>query len=285
MPVPLYEAKADLFRTLAHPARIRVLELLSDRDHAVHELLAQLRLEPSSLSQQLAVLRRRGLVRQQRVGGEVMYSIVVPETRDLLLAARLVLRALLADQAELEQALQPQPVLEAGVVSRGESKRERPRELIPAGQADPPHRSGRRTGAGRTTDPRPVPADRALAGSVQVRHVDAVRATAARWRSGRRSVRLRRRAVRGPAGRLAPACRRVAGDRAGDPEHGRAAATHLRGVPRPRVVVAVGDCARNCGVFAGAYGVAGAVADVVPVDLDVPGCPPSRRRSSRRCAG
>jgi Ni,Fe-hydrogenase III small subunit len=40
------------------------------------------------------------------------------------------------------------------------------------------------------------------------------------------------------------------------------------------VVVAVGDCARNCGVFAGAYGVAGAVADVVPVDLDVPGCPP-----------
>lgn len=122
MPVPLYEAKADLFRTLAHPARIRVLELLSDRDHAVHELLAQLHLEPSSLSQQLAVLRRRGLVRQQRVGGEVMYSIVVPETRDLLLAARLVLRALLADQAELEQALQPQPVLEAGVDSRGESE-------------------------------------------------------------------------------------------------------------------------------------------------------------------
>ena len=46
-------------------------------------------------------------------------------------------------------------------------------------------------------------------------------------------------------------------------------------VPEPRsVVVAVGDCARNCGVFAGAYGVAGAVADVVPVDLEVPGCPP-----------
>ena len=45
-------------------------------------------------------------------------------------------------------------------------------------------------------------------------------------------------------------------------------------VPAPKVVVAVGDCARNCGVFAGAYGVSGAVADVVPVDLDVPGCPP-----------
>jgi len=48
----------------------------------------------------------------------------------------------------------------------------------------------------------------------------------------------------------------------------------LEAVPRPRVVVAVGDCARNCGVFRGAYGVAGAVGDVVPVDLEVPGCPP-----------
>lgn len=44
--------------------------------------------------------------------------------------------------------------------------------------------------------------------------------------------------------------------------------------PSPKVVVAVGDCARNCGVFAGAYGVLGPVSDVIPVDLDVPGCPP-----------
>ena len=64
-------------------------------------------MEPSSLSQQLAVLRRVGLVRQHRVRGEVVYSIVVPQTRELLAAARLVLRELLADQAELEQALQP----------------------------------------------------------------------------------------------------------------------------------------------------------------------------------
>lgn len=45
-------------------------------------------------------------------------------------------------------------------------------------------------------------------------------------------------------------------------------------VPEPRLVVAVGDCARNCGVFAQAYGVVGAVGEVVPVDLEVPGCPP-----------
>ena len=45
-------------------------------------------------------------------------------------------------------------------------------------------------------------------------------------------------------------------------------------VPEPKLVVAVGDCARDCGVFRGAYGVAGAVSDVVPVDVEIPGCPP-----------
>ena len=42
MTVPLYEAKAELFRTLGHPVRIRVLELLCEKDHAVHELLADI---------------------------------------------------------------------------------------------------------------------------------------------------------------------------------------------------------------------------------------------------
>jgi len=48
----------------------------------------------------------------------------------------------------------------------------------------------------------------------------------------------------------------------------------LAAVPEPRVVLAVGDCARNCGMFARGYGVEGAVGDIVPVDLEVPGCPP-----------
>jgi formate hydrogenlyase subunit 7 len=49
----------------------------------------------------------------------------------------------------------------------------------------------------------------------------------------------------------------------------------LSATPEPRVVVAVGDCARNCGMFADGYGVVGAVGDVIPVDVEVPGCPPS----------
>jgi formate hydrogenlyase subunit 7 len=49
----------------------------------------------------------------------------------------------------------------------------------------------------------------------------------------------------------------------------------LNAVPEPRVVIAVGDCACNGGVFASAYGVVGSVADVIPVDVQVPGCPPT----------
>ena len=44
--------------------------------------------------------------------------------------------------------------------------------------------------------------------------------------------------------------------------------------PEPKLVVAVGDCAKTCGVFAGSYAVAGSVADVIPVDVFVIGCPP-----------
>jgi len=55
-----------------------------------------------------------------------------------------------------------------------------------------------------------------------------------------------------------------------DPLRNTVAAT-----PQPRVVIACGDCALNRGVFSDAYGVVGAVSDVVPVDVEVPGCPPT----------
>ena len=106
MVVPLYQAKAEFFKTLGHPARIRVLELLSERDHAVHELLDQIDIEQSNLSQQLAVLRRAGLVVQRREHGEVLYAISAPAVRDLLIAARSILLGLIEDQDGLKPELQ-----------------------------------------------------------------------------------------------------------------------------------------------------------------------------------
>ena len=117
MAVPLYQAKADFFRTLGHPARIRILELLSERELAVHELLDEIEIEASNLSQQLAVLRRAGLVSQRRHGGQVLYAISLPEVRDLLLAARRILLALIEDRdrlkAELGGDALPEPTLAA----------------------------------------------------------------------------------------------------------------------------------------------------------------------------
>jgi DNA-binding transcriptional ArsR family regulator len=103
--VPLYQAKAELFRTLGHPVRIRILELLSERDHAVHELLGAIAVEPSNLSQQLSVLRRASLVLSRREDGEVLYALSVPEVREMLLAARQVMGRLATLQSEFEAAL------------------------------------------------------------------------------------------------------------------------------------------------------------------------------------
>lgn len=109
MTIPLYQAKAELFRTLGHPARIRILELLSERDHPVHELLAEIKIEPSSLSQQLAVLRRASMVVSRREGSEVVYSVSVPQVRELLLTARLLLSGIIATQDQLKADLEPLP--------------------------------------------------------------------------------------------------------------------------------------------------------------------------------
>ena len=84
----------ELFRTLGHPVRIRVLELLESRPMVVRDLLAEIEVESSSLSQQLAVLRRAGLVTSTRRGGSVEYSLATDRVAELLQAGRAVLRTL-----------------------------------------------------------------------------------------------------------------------------------------------------------------------------------------------
>lgn len=99
--VPLYQAKADFFRTIGHPTRIRVLELLQDGPRPVYELLADIGVESSNLSQQLAVLRRAGLVVSSREGGEVIYTLSTTDVVDLLRAARRILASMLTGQESL----------------------------------------------------------------------------------------------------------------------------------------------------------------------------------------
>jgi DNA-binding transcriptional ArsR family regulator len=112
--VPLYEAKAAMFKSLGHPVRIRVLELLAERDHAVHELLELIQVEQTGLSQHLAVLRRTGLVRQQRVAGQVEYALVGVEVAELLTSARRLLRQLADQSRSLRESLDADPSIDGG---------------------------------------------------------------------------------------------------------------------------------------------------------------------------
>ncbi|GFG68989.1 ArsR family transcriptional regulator [Mycolicibacter senuensis] len=102
-PVPnsLHQVKADFFKTLGHPARIRVLELLAERDRTVGELLPEIGLEASNLSQQLGVLRRAGVVTATKEGNTVVYSIASPVITELLTVARKALTGLLSDQVAI----------------------------------------------------------------------------------------------------------------------------------------------------------------------------------------
>lgn len=99
--VPLYQAKAEFFRVLGHPVRIRVLELLQDGPRPVRDLLAEIGIEPSSLSQQLAVLRRYGIVTSHREASTVVYELAGGDIAELLRIARRFLTEMLAGQSEL----------------------------------------------------------------------------------------------------------------------------------------------------------------------------------------
>ena len=105
MPVPLYQAKAEFFRMLGHPTRIRVLELLQAGPMRVRDLLDELAIEPAALSQQLAVLRRSGIVTATREGTSVVYELGGTDVADLMRAARRILTELIDDRSSLRAEL------------------------------------------------------------------------------------------------------------------------------------------------------------------------------------
>ena len=98
---PIYHVKAEFFKTLGHPARIRVLELLRDGERTVGELLGEVGLEQSHLSQQLAVLRRANVIRSHKDGARVLYAVVDPRIFHLLETAKAIIFSSLAESDEL----------------------------------------------------------------------------------------------------------------------------------------------------------------------------------------
>lgn len=106
--LPLHALKAELFKALAHPVRVRVLELLVPGERPVSELLADLGIEASHLSQHLAVLRGAGIVTAHREGNAVRYRLEHPALAEMLAAARTVLSDRLARTREALADLEEQ---------------------------------------------------------------------------------------------------------------------------------------------------------------------------------
>lgn len=98
---PLSEIKAELFKALAHPARVRVLEVLADGQRAVGEIQPLVGIELSHLSQQLAVLRRAGLVTARKEGSSVIYAVRDPLVVELLAVAKALLINTLRETSDL----------------------------------------------------------------------------------------------------------------------------------------------------------------------------------------
>lgn len=106
----LQNFKAELFKALGHPVRIRILEFLRSGELTVSDLQARLEIDGSTVSQQLAVLRARQLVAGRKEGTSVYYHAVDPQVYDILDVARAMFdRHLVSLQAMAEEAAVPPP--------------------------------------------------------------------------------------------------------------------------------------------------------------------------------
>jgi Ni,Fe-hydrogenase III small subunit len=136
-------------------------------------------------------------------------------------------------------------------------------------------RGARRASVDLETNPDAVAGPREIVGSLQLRHLDA---------GSCNGCELEIASAFGPVYDVERfGVRLVASPRHADGLLVTGPVTHnmvgplrktLEAIPRPLVVISLGDCARDCGAFRGGYGVAGAVGEFVDVDVTIPGCPP-----------
>jgi ArsR family transcriptional regulator len=105
---PVYQIKAEFFRVLGHPVRVRILELLRDGERTVGDLQLQLQMDSSGTSQHLGALRKQGILDSRREGTSVYYSVRDPRIFQLLEVARQILNTSLSEsQAVLGELATP----------------------------------------------------------------------------------------------------------------------------------------------------------------------------------
>jgi ArsR family transcriptional regulator len=112
---PIHRIKAEFFRTLGHPARVRALELLKDGEMTVGDLQAKLGIDSSGASQHLSAMRRQGILEARKEGTSVFYKVRDPRIFQMLESARQVIGSHLEEANAL-----------LGELGEPESKRSRP---------------------------------------------------------------------------------------------------------------------------------------------------------------
>ena len=98
---PLHRFKAEFFKALAHPARIKILEFLRGGERTVGEIQAFLEIEPAATSQQLGVLRLKNIVVTRKDGSSVFYAVRDPAVFELLDVARRIFNNHLIDTRDM----------------------------------------------------------------------------------------------------------------------------------------------------------------------------------------
>lgn len=105
----VYQMKADFFRILGHPVRVRILELLRDGERTVGALQNELQMDSSGTSQHLGVLRKHGILDGRRDGTSVYYTVRDPRIFQLLEVSKQILTSSLTEsQAVLGELAGPE---------------------------------------------------------------------------------------------------------------------------------------------------------------------------------
>ncbi|MGG4451484.1 ArsR/SmtB family transcription factor [Brevibacillus porteri] len=113
MNLELQQFKANFFKALGHPLRIRILELLAEGDKNVNELQTLIGSEGSAVSQQLAILRNNNIVYGTKDGNKVTYSLRDPMIIELLGVARQIFNNHLIDTISMLDRFNEEQSLES----------------------------------------------------------------------------------------------------------------------------------------------------------------------------
>jgi len=109
-PERLRQFKAEFFKALGHPLRIRILELLRNGPMSVTQIQEVTGTPSSSVSQQLAVLRGRNILTTERRGTTMIYSVADAELFELLDVARRIFNARLSDTVDLLRLVEDESI-------------------------------------------------------------------------------------------------------------------------------------------------------------------------------